>query len=186
MTDPRPAPPDRETTTLADEDAAGRQAHAAGRTAELEERVADLEDRWRRALADLDNVRKRVGRDMELARAEERARLAAQWLPVLDNLDRALDHVQAEPEAIIDGVRAVRDQGLAVLASIGFPRQNVTPGEAFDPARHEAVATVPRQDVPEGTVVDVVLPGYGEDERQLRPTAVIAAARADTPASRKD
>jgi molecular chaperone GrpE (heat shock protein) len=40
--------------------------------------------------------------------------------------------------------------------------------------------------VPEGTVVDVVLPGYGEDERQLRPTAVIAAARADTPASRKD
>lgn len=179
MTDPRPARPDPDAVTLTEEDAADS---TVDRTAELEERVAALEDRWRRAEADLDNVRKRLARDMAMARAEERGRLAAQWLPVLDNLDRALDNARAEPDAIIDGVRAVRDQGLAVLAGLGFPRQNVRRGETFDPARHEAVATTPATDVAAGAVVDVVLPGYGPaDERQLRPAAVVVAARAHTP-----
>ena len=50
---------------------------------------------------------------------------------------------------------------------------------AFDPARHEAVATVPDPKAPPGTVVHVVRPGYGEDERQLRLAAVVVATRAD-------
>ena len=147
--------------------------------ADLTKRVSVLEDQWRRALADLDNVRKRLSRDLEQARAEERHRLAAQWLPVLDNLDRALEHAGSDPQAIIQGVRAVRDQAVALLASLGFARQDTGTGETFDPARHEAVATLPRVGVPEGTIVGVIRPGYGAGERQLRPTAVVVATKAD-------
>lgn len=152
----------------------------ASRTAseELEAQVAELEDRWRRTLADLDNLRKRLGREIERARAEERARVAAEWLPVIDNLELALNHAAADPSAIIEGVQAVRDQAAAILGRLGFPRREKV-GEPFDPARHEAVATVTDPDVPPGTVVRVVRPGYGEGEQQLRPEAVVVATRED-------
>ncbi|MDQ1730170.1 MAG: molecular chaperone GrpE [Pseudonocardiales bacterium] len=145
----------------------------AGRQAEL----AELEDRWRRSVADLDNFRKRVLRDSGHLVEAERARVAAQWLPVLDNLELALRHAESDPGSIVEGVRAVRDQALAVLNRLGYPRRDDT-GEAFDPALHEAVATVESPDVPAGTVVEVVRPGYGEQDRLLRPASVVVAKRA--------
>jgi molecular chaperone GrpE len=157
----------------------------AVRIAELEERVAYLEDQWRRALADLDNVRKRTTRELVQARTDERTQVASQWLQVLDNLDRALEHAGdlerpgGGQHPLLEGVRAVRDQAVALLAGLGFPRQAPRIGERFDPRRHEAVATTTRNDVPEGTVVGVVLPGYGEGEQQLRPAAVVVATAAD-------
>jgi molecular chaperone GrpE len=102
--------------------------------------------------------------------------VAAEWLPVVDNLDLALEHAGKDPESIMDGVRAVRDQALAVLARLGFPRR-ADVGSEFDPARHEAVAAVPALDAPAGTVVHVVRPGYGDGEHQLRPAAVVVAAK---------
>ncbi|HEU4426635.1 MAG TPA: nucleotide exchange factor GrpE [Pilimelia sp.] len=141
---------------------------------ELRAQLADLEHRYRLALADFDNFRKRMARDAERQRAEERARVAAQWLPVLDNLDRALEHAESDPGAIVEGIRAVRDEAVALLARLGFPRRSDV-GEPFDPARHEAVATVPDAGGRAGTVVHVVRPGYGDDERQLRPAAVVVA-----------
>jgi molecular chaperone GrpE len=158
---------------------APKEEAATAKVAELEERVTFLEDQWRRALADLDNVRKQMARDLERARTDERIRMASQWLPVIDNLDRALAHAQAEPTALVEGVRAIRDQAVAILGSLGFPRREARPGERFDPVRHEAVATMPNADAPEGTVLDVVLPGYGDDERQLRPTGVVVATKAE-------
>jgi molecular chaperone GrpE len=142
---------------------------------DLESQVADLEDRWRRALADLDNLRKRYERDSAHQRARERAQVAAAWLPVLDHLELALAHATANPAAIIDGVRGVRDQALAVLAGLGYPRRDDV-GAIFDPSRHEAVAATPAHHVPAGTVLEVVRPGYGDGEQQLRPAAVIVAA----------
>jgi molecular chaperone GrpE len=141
----------------------------------LQARVAEVEDRWRRALADLDNLRKRYERESAQQRARERAQVAAVWLPVLDHLELALAHATANPAAIVDGVRGVRDQALAVLASLGYPRRDDV-GSTFDPARHEAVAAVPAHSVPTGTVLEVVRPGYGEGEQQLRPAAVVVAA----------
>ncbi|GHE26537.1 hypothetical protein GCM10017673_30470 [Streptosporangium violaceochromogenes] len=149
-------------------------AGAEERIAGLRSEVADLEDRWRRALADLDNVRKRVARDAERTRAEERARAAAEWLPVLDNLDRALEHAGADPVPVVEGLRAIRDQAVEVLARLGFPRRDDT-GAAFDPARHEAVGVLAREGTPGGTVVHVVQPAYGEGERQLRPALVVVS-----------
>jgi molecular chaperone GrpE len=155
----------------------GGVATAAGleaRLADLQARLAEAEDQKLRALADRDNVRKRCAAQVERAEADARAGVARQWLPVVDNLERALEHAGADPRTIIEGIQAVRQQALGVLASLGFPRRDET-GATFDPARHEAVATTHDPRVPPGTVVHVVRPGYGEPDRQLRPAQVVVA-----------
>jgi molecular chaperone GrpE len=108
---------------------------------------------------------------------ECRAEAARRWLPVLDNLDRAVAHGEADPGSILEGIRAVRGQAAGVLAGLGFPRRDAL-GEPFDPARHEAVATRPADGVPDGTVVEVVRPGYGDGDHQLRPAQVVVAKAA--------
>jgi len=141
---------------------------------ELRRQVAELTDRWHRTLADLDNVRKRAAREAVTQRAEERARVTAAWLPVIDNLDLALAHADADPRTIVDGVRAVRAQALEVLAQLGYPRRDDT-GEPFDPTRHEAVATTGEPGTQPGSVATVVRPAYGNGADQLRPASVVVA-----------
>jgi molecular chaperone GrpE len=139
---------------------------------------AELEDRWRRAVAELDNARKRFERQLaEQARAE-RARTAAAFLPVLDNLELALRHADAEPAAIVAGVRAVHTQATDVLAGLGY--QRITPvGERFDPARHEAARTVPAGDgVEAGTVAEVHRAGYLDAAGMVVRPAVVTVTQA--------
>jgi molecular chaperone GrpE len=156
-------------------EAAGDEATDDGRTvASLRARIAELEDTRLRALADLDNVRKRCAGQVRTAEAAASARVARHWLPVVDNLERALTHAQADPGAIIEGVKAVRDQAASVLAELGFPRRDDL-GAAFDPARHEAIATRPDPAAPAGSVIEVIRPAYGESDNQLRPAQVIVA-----------
>ncbi|MFJ9148005.1 nucleotide exchange factor GrpE [Streptomyces sp. NPDC102270] len=139
--------------------------------------LREAEDNWRRALADLDNLRKRHTRELERVAAAERARTAAAFLPVIDNLELALSHTgAADPGAIVEGVRAVRDQAVNVLERLGYPR-HAEKGVPFDPARHEVVGVVQDPDADPNTVVQVLRPGYGEAERQLRPAAVTVAKR---------
>ncbi|MFE2889318.1 nucleotide exchange factor GrpE [Streptomyces sp. NPDC059272] len=139
--------------------------------------LREAEDRWRRALADLDNLRKRHARELEGVAAAERARAAAAFLPVIDNLELALSHAgAADSGAMVEGVRAVRDQAVHVLERLGYSRHAET-GVAFDPARHEVVGLVQDPDAEPNTVVQVLRPGYGEAERQLRPAAVTVAKR---------
>jgi molecular chaperone GrpE len=152
----------------------GRAGQTAGESADLTARMAELEDQRLRALADLDNLRKRCAAQTRTAEADAVARVSAQWLPVVDNLERALAHAQADPGSIIEGVKAVRDQATGVLAQLGFRRRDDL-GAAFDPARHEAVAARPDPDAPDGSVIEVVQPGYGDDDRQLRPAQVVVA-----------
>lgn len=153
-----------------------RPGQATPEVADLRARVADLEDQWRRALADLDNLRKRTSRDTQRAVDEERVRLTAQWLPVVDNLELALQHADADPSAIVPGVQAVLSLAVDLLRRLGYPRRDDV-GRSFDPAHHEAVSTVPSDEVPAGTIVHVVRPGYGDDQRQLRPASVVVASR---------
>jgi len=153
--------------------------------ARLRAQVAELEDRWRRTAAELDNLRKRVARDSERQRLDERGRVAAAWLPVVDNLDLALTHADADPGSIVQGIRAVRDQALTVLAGLGYPRRD-DHGMAFDPTRHEAVSTRADTEAKPGTVVEVLRPGYGDADRQLRPATVVVAARAADDGSRDE
>ncbi|WP_210583850.1 nucleotide exchange factor GrpE [Streptomyces sp. GESEQ-35] len=160
--EPEPGP-DAATGTAAPED-----EYAAA--------LREVEDRWRRALADLDNLRKRHAKELEREAAAERARTAAAFLPVIDNLELALSHAAADPGAIVEGVRAVRDQAVNVLERLGYPR-HAEIGVSFDPARHEVVGVVQDPDADPNTVVQVLRPGYGEAERQLRPAAVTVAKR---------
>jgi molecular chaperone GrpE len=140
--------------------------------------VADCEERLLRALADLDNLRKRFNREVSRERAAERARVASAWLPVVDNLERALEHVTAETDdALVEGVRAVRDQAIATLSAFGFPRFDDI-GNLFDPHRHEAVGSV-ATDAPAGTVVSALRAGYGSRDGVLRPASVLVAKGSD-------
>lgn len=138
------------------------------RIEDLEAEVADLEDRLARALADRQNLAKRRDREVETARRRGEDDVLGGMLPVLEALDRAL-----EGEVDRQGVRMVRDEVLEAL-----DRHDVEPidaeGAAFDPTRHEAIARVPT-DAPEGTVVDVVQPGYIRGDTVLRPSKVTVA-----------
>jgi molecular chaperone GrpE len=139
----------------------------------VEAQLADAEARLRRALADFDNLRKRYEREVVRERSAERARVIREWLPIVDDLERVLDHAAEDPAVLIEGVRAVRDQAIHLLARLGFPRFDDV-GKQFDPSRHDAVAMT-TGDAPSGTVVAVVRPGYGTDESVLRPAGVVVA-----------
>ena len=154
--------------------AGGAAPQVRDETAELRAQVAQSDERYRRAVADYDNLRKRMAREVQQEREEERARVAARWLPVLDNLELALQHATAEPASIVSGLEAVRQQALAVLADLGYPLR-ADLNQPFDPSRHEAVAVLPANDAAPGTILQVVRPGYGTDERPLRPAAVVVA-----------
>ncbi|MFB8003844.1 nucleotide exchange factor GrpE [Nocardia sp. NPDC056000] len=158
---------DQSMTDNPDPDAAPEQADA---------RIAESDDRWRRAAADLDNLRKRYARDLDRERAAERAKVSGAWLPMLDNLELALAHANSETDPLVAGVRAIRDQAVQVLEQLGYPRHSEV-GVPFSPELHEVVSVVNRPDFPPGTVLEVLRPGYGENGRQLRPAAVIVSSR---------
>jgi molecular chaperone GrpE len=143
--------------------------------------TAELEDRWRRALADLDNLRKRYAQELGRERAAERERVTAAFLPVLDTIDRALEHAAADPRSIIEGIRTLREQAQAVVSGLGFRREDEA-GVPFDPTRHEVVGVVDAggSGAAPGSVATVVRPGYGAPGHQLRPASVTVAQRPES------
>src|SRR4029079_14100998 len=94
--------------------------------------LAKLEDRWRRAAADLDNLRKRYARDLDRERATERSRVAGAWLPIVDNLERAIAHTSDQSDAVVAGVRSILEQARQLLEQLGYPR-DAEAGVPFDP-----------------------------------------------------
>ena len=176
--EPASAPEASSTKDGPDQPPVGESSGTTAKDTEhgLRARIEELEDRWRRTVADLDNMRKRFAREREQLREEERARAAADWLPIVDNLELALQHAGADPVANRLHSLADRDQAVDLMARLGFPQRDDT-GAPFDPRRHEAVSTVVDESAKPGTVVHVVKPGYGDGTRQLRPASVIVAAR---------
>jgi molecular chaperone GrpE len=168
------APPAGSQDAASAETTRPQGAGAADTITDQAARIAELEDARLRALADLDNMRKRCAAQTRRAEEDARAAVARQWLPVIDNLDLALAHATADPATIFDGVEAVREQALSVLARLGFPRRDDR-GARFDPTRHEAVATRPDPGTEADMVAEVVRPGYGEGDHQLRPAQVVVA-----------
>ena len=142
---------------------------------------AELEDangRLRRIAAELDNTRTRNMRRAEELRSAARADTAAAWLPVIDNLERAVVAATegCESGAFVAGLEALRDQAVSVMENLGF-RRHAEVGVPFDPYLHEAVSVDADADAEPGIVVEVVRPGYGDGERQLRPAGVVVAGR---------
>jgi molecular chaperone GrpE len=140
--------------------------------------LAKLEDRWRRAVADLDNLRKRYARELDRERQAEGSRVAGAWLPIVDNLERAISHAGEQSDAVVEGVRSILEQALGVLEALGY-RRDAQAGVPFDPQRHEVVGVVEQPDSAPGTVVEVLRPGYGQGSRLLRPAAVVVSRRGE-------
>jgi molecular chaperone GrpE len=140
--------------------------------AELNARLARTEDRLKRALADLDNYRKRSVREVDRRVDESRDALLRDWLEPIDNVERALRVDSDSPLAA--GVRGVLDQMESLLARHGVVRSGEA-GERFDPNRHEAIGVVDTDAVPDRTVTEVVRAGYTSGDRVLRPAQVVVA-----------
>jgi molecular chaperone GrpE len=147
--------------------------------ARLREEVAGLTDRWLRAVADLDNYKKRVARDRERDLWAARSGLLIPILGVLDDFERALGEERGDLDSFRRGVALIRDRFLAVLGEFGVrPFDSV--GRPFDPERHDALHRVPSGDVPEGHVVAEIRRGYSADDRVLRPALVAVAAATES------
>jgi molecular chaperone GrpE len=129
-----------------------------------------------RTQADFENYRKRVAREAASAQTRGVLALAKELLPALDNLDRALD-AAAQDDPLLEGVRYVRSELGAALARVGI--ESFSPvGETFDPAVHEAMATIAQLEdgAASGTVVEVYQPGYRLGDGVIRPARVVVAA----------
>lgn len=192
-------PPDAPAADPADPAAPSPAAAAAppvDRTAELEQKIAQLEkdkkdnwDKFLRAAADLENQRKRTKRELEDARFETKNKVLKEMLPVVDNLERAIEHAGgktdgSEPDAaikaIVEGVQLVLRQ-----FQTAFERLDITAieaqGQPFDPNLHEAISQQ-ESDQPPGTVVQVLQRGYRAGDRLLRPALVVVAKAKAAPA----
>ena len=140
--------------------------------------LARMEDRYKRALADLDNYRKRSGAEIQRRVDEGRQSMLRDWLEPVDTLERALRFGPDQPGYA--GLRAVLDQMEAILARHGVTRIG-QPGEPFDPQRHEAIDMRVSDDVPDRAVLDVVRSGFALGDRVLRPAEVVVARRPQQP-----
>jgi molecular chaperone GrpE len=147
-----------------------------GPEALLEERDR-LADSLLRLRAEFENYRKRSARELCDARVCAQGDLLVDMLPVLDNLERALDAAEHHEEGkVLQGVRLTRDQFVALLAKAGVEE---VPGVGlpFDPVIHEAVAVQP-SDLDEGLVSVVLERGYRQGDQVLRPARVVVSAGA--------
>jgi molecular chaperone GrpE len=146
----------------------------ATRLAEAEAQRDDFLRQLQRVAADFDNFRKRTARDHEALAARAGERLVGALLPVLDDLERALEAAAAHEEARLEeGVQLVHRELASVLEKEGL-REIETNGK-FDPHRHEALLSQP-SDREEGSVIEVLQKGYSLGDRVLRPARVVVAA----------
>jgi molecular chaperone GrpE len=156
--------------------AEGAAQDAAAQDAVPEE--PDYKDKWLRAVAELDNVRKRARRDVGAAESRGIFKLARELLPALDNFERALAAAEAQPENrdhhLTDGIRLVQSELLGALSRVGIEPDSPK-GERFDPHRHEAVAQQPVDGAEPGTIVEVYSAGYTYGDDVLRPAKVVVA-----------
>ncbi len=146
------------------------------RVHELENELAAMEDRYKRAVADLDNLRKRSAREVDRRVAQEREALLGEWLQALDSVERALRQPVAADNPLFAGLHAVLEQMETILERQGAQRIG-SAGERFDPERHQAVGVRDSDQLPDRTVVEVARSGFALGDRVLRPAEVVVARR---------
>ena len=144
------------------------------RARETGERLKDTHDRLLRTAAEFDNFKKRAQKEKEDVQKFGVERLLKDFLPVLDNLERALDHAeQHDPKQVIEGVKLVQKLFETTLAKHGVTGFSAV-GKAFDPSVHEALMQQ-ESDAAPGTVVSEMAKGYKLHDRLVRPAAVVVA-----------
>lgn len=141
--------------------------------AEAEEKAMSYRESLMRMQAEFENYRKRQSRERDEQRRFASERVLKSFLPILDNLERAVDHAEgADQTKLLDGVRLVLKQFRDELEGFGV-KPIEAKGEVFDPHLHEAMSTVETDgDPPDGTVVEVYQKGYLLHGKVLRPAMV--------------
>lgn len=150
----------------------------AGQLEELRAENADLKDRLLRTVAEMENVRRRTERDKQDTVKYAVSNFARDVLTIADNIQRAIAHVPEDAagkdsalKSFLEGVQMTERELMNVMERHGIARLDPK-GEKFDPNMHQAMFEVPNPDVPEGTVIEVVQPGYVIADRVLRPAMV--------------
>ena len=160
-----------------DEPAGSLPTGSAGLEAQLEAATARADENYNKfllAMADFENYKKRMQRDIESIVTSRRRSLIERFLPVLDNLERALQFDATGGDKLRGGLEQTLRGFEAILAAEGVKAIDVK-GKAFDPHVAEAIGTLPAGDTDDDTVVEVAEKGYTLGEELLRPAKVLVA-----------
>lgn len=181
--DPATQSPDKITIELLSQELRSLKEAFESRCKELEEE----KERFLRLQAEFENFRRRTLKEKQESLQYGQQNLVKDLLSPVDNLERALGHVEqnadADLQSVLQGVELVLREILAALGKHGV--KSVDPaGQAFDPAFHEAMGQVPSSEVPPNGVVQVLQKGYMLQDRMLRPARVLVA-RAPEPGEGK-
>jgi len=157
----------------------------AGDLEALRAENAQLKDQLLRTAADAENTRRRAEREANDARAYAIQKFARDLAGVADNLQRAMQHAPkdaADPlvKNLAVGLEMTEKDLMAAFERNGLKRIDPPKGGKFDPHQHQAMQEAPATDVPAGSVVQVIQPGYELFGRLVRPAMVIVAARGST------
>jgi len=172
-----PVNDDAPQTTANENDAVAGTVDPA---AQLQAELDDAKDRALRAQAELENVRKRLRREMDDERKYALMPLVTDLLPVVDNIARAVAAAEKSPEAsgLLEGIKLVAQQLESVLARHNTTRIEAM-GKPFDPNVHAAILQQPSADQPANTVLQVAQEGYQLHDRVVRPAQVIVSKAAE-------
>ncbi|WP_324049862.1 nucleotide exchange factor GrpE [Aeromonas caviae] len=170
--------------TDVDSEVTAEQARIAELEAQLEAaQQASLEERERaiRAVAEMENLRRRAAQDVEKAHKFALEKFAVELLPVLDNLERAIELADKENDTLkpmIEGVELTLKSMQSGVAKFGLVALDPT-NQPFDPNAHQAMSMVPSADVAPNTVIAVMQKGYELNGRVIRPAMVMVSKSAD-------
>ncbi|WP_430431110.1 nucleotide exchange factor GrpE [Oceanicaulis sp.] len=147
------------------------------------EEIFNLKDQLLRALAEMENTKKRAEREVKDTRAYAVTGFARDMLDVADNLSRALQSISEESKSeagealktLLEGVEMTERRLLSSLERHGVKKVEPSPGDALDPNMHQAAAQIPA-DQPKGAIAHVMQPGYKIGDRTLRAAMVVVSA----------
>ncbi len=137
--------------------------------------LSDMKDRYMRLLAEYDNFRKRTVKERDSLYSDAVIEVAKEWLPVIDNIERAITYAADNDQKISEGIEKILKQAQEVLAKLGIEEILCERGTCFDPNYHAAVAHIEDDDLGEQAVSQVFLKGYRIGERVIRHSLVQTA-----------
>lgn len=160
------------------------EVSSATEVEDLKRQLAEKQDRLLRALAEVDNVKRRTQRERDEYVRYANEGLIRDLLPILDNFDRALEAARGSQEAagVVEGVALIQRELLKAFERVGVTRYSAI-GQRFDPNRHEATGRMVSATQAPDTVVAEMTPGYVLNGRVLRPAQVVVAAAPDEDAA---
>ncbi|MPN13064.1 Protein GrpE [bioreactor metagenome] len=168
------AEPEKESAESKDDTAANENAQANAESEIPKKDEPDYKDLYIRLLAEFDNYKKRLQREKEGIGIETRASTVMLFLPVLDNLDRALSHKEESEESLAKGLELTCKQFEEALKKLGVTEIE-TQGKPFDPNLHNAVMHIEDETFGDNTVIEVLQKGYELNGRVIRHSMVKVA-----------